>query len=84
MLRKIQNLIILPCSAEEFSQKKLDFEFLLSMGVLYHVKNPKDHIKILKNLLKKNGFLLIETLTSLDKNDISIQKGKKYAGMKKM
>ena len=80
--KKIQNLIILPCSAEEFSQKKLDFEFLLSMGVLYHVKNPKDHIKILKNLLKKNGFLLIETLTSLDKNDISIQKGKKYAGMK--
>ena len=80
--KKIQNLIILPCSAEEFTQQKVDFELLLSMGVLYHAKNPLNHINVLKNLLKKNGFLLIETLTSLNKKDICIQKGKKYAGMK--
>ena len=80
--KKIQNLILLPCSAEEFSKNKLDFELLLSMVVLYHASNPNDHINTLKDLLKKNGFLLIETLTSLDKKDILIQKGKKYAGMK--
>ena len=51
--KQIQELLILPCSAEEFSQENFDFDLILSMGILYHVKNPESHINTLNKLIKK-------------------------------
>ena len=80
--RQIQELFILPCSAEEFTQENFDFDLLLSMGILYHAKNPENHIDTVYKLLKKNGYLVIETIISSTGVNINFEKGQKYAGMK--
>lgn len=80
--KQIQELLILPCSAEEFSEENFDFDLLLSMGILYHTKNPESHIDNLNKLLKNNGYLVIETIISKTGSNINIDRGQKYAGMK--
>jgi len=80
--KQIQELLVIPCSAEEFGQENFDFDLLLSMGILYHSKNPESHLDVLKNLLKKNGHLVIETIISMTDSNINIDRGQKYAGMK--
>ena len=80
--KKLQELIILPCMAEEFTQEKIDFDLLLSMGILYHAKDPEIHIETLNKLLKSKGFLILETIISLSKENIKINKDQTYAGMK--
>lgn len=40
------------------------FDVILFLGVLYHVEHPYKCIKILRNLLKDNGRLIIETAFS--------------------
>ena len=80
--KQIQELLVLPCSAEEFVQNNFDFDLLLSMGILYHSKDPEKHLDLLKKILKKNGYLVIETIVSMTDSNINIDKGKKYAGMK--
>ena len=79
---KTQELIVLPCSAEEFSQEKIDFDLILSMGILYHSKKPEDHISVLNKLLNKNGFVVLETIISLTKDNINIKKDETFAGMR--
>ena len=80
--KQIQELLVLPCSAEEFSKENFDFDLLLSMGILYHAKNPESHLGELNKLLKKSGYLVIETIVSMAQENINIDKGQKYAGMK--
>jgi len=79
---KAQEIIVVPCSAEEFSQEKIDFDLLLSMGILYHAKKPEEHISTLNKLLTKNGFLILETIISLTQDNINIKKGETFAGMR--
>ena len=79
---KTQELIVLPCSAEEFSQEKMDFNLILSMGILYHSKKPEDHISVINKLLNKNGFVVLETIISLTQDNINIKKGETFAGMR--
>ncbi|MBT7543393.1 MAG: tRNA 5-methoxyuridine(34)/uridine 5-oxyacetic acid(34) synthase CmoB [Gammaproteobacteria bacterium] len=80
--RNLQNIIILPTTAEDFVYKKFNFDLLLSMGILYHSKNSATHIEALNSLLKKNGTLFLETIISLTKDNLNITKGQTYAGMK--
>jgi tRNA (mo5U34)-methyltransferase len=80
--KQIQKLLILPCSVEEFDSKNMDFNLILSMGVLYHVKNIPCHIDAVKKLIKKNGYLVLETIISSSEKNINIEQGTTYAGMK--
>ena len=80
--KQIQKLLILPCSVEEFDSKNMDFNLILSMGVLYHVKNIPCHLDAVKKLIKKNGYLVLETIISSSEKNINIEQGTTYAGMK--
>ena len=60
----------------------MDFNLILSMGVLYHVKNIPCHIDAVKKLIKKNGYLVLETIISSSEKNINIEQGMTYAGMK--
>jgi len=80
--KQIQKLLILPCSAEEFDSKNMDFNLILSMGILYHTKDYANHMEAVKKLMKKNGYLILETIISSSKKNINIDKGQTYAGMK--
>ena len=79
--KQIQELIILPCSSEEFNPEFVDFDLLLSMGILYHAKNPSNHLASLQRLVKKNGYIILETIISNLKQNINIEKNQTYAGM---
>ena len=80
--KQIQKLLILPCSAEEFDSKNMDFNLILSMGILYHTKDYAKHMEAVKKLMKKNGYLILETIISSSKKNINIDKSQTYAGMK--
>jgi len=80
--KQIQELVVLPCSSEDFDSKLLDFDLILSMGILYHAKNPNHHINSINNLVKKNGYVILETIISNLPDNINIKKDETYAGMK--
>ena len=80
--KQIQNLLIFPSSSEEFDSKFMDFDLILSMGILYHAKNSRDHIESIRKLMKRNGSLILETIVSNSNKNININKGQTYAGMK--
>ncbi len=80
--KNLNNIIILPCAAEDFLKINFDFDLLLSMGILYHTKNPVSHFQTINKLLKKNGHLILESIISTKKEDIIIEKKQTYAGMK--
>jgi tRNA (mo5U34)-methyltransferase len=52
----------LPVTLEEFDAGILDFDTVFSMGVLYHRKDPINHLEQLKRWIKPGGQLIIETL----------------------
>lgn len=52
----------LPLALEELPNKLEGFDTVFSMGVLYHRRSPIDHLFDLKDKLKRNGELVLETL----------------------
>ena len=52
----------LPVTLEDFDAGILDFDTVFSMGVLYHRKDPINHLEQLKRWIKPGGQLIIETL----------------------
>lgn len=80
--KKVQELIVLPCSSEDFDSKIIDFDLVLSMGILYHAKDPNHHINSINKLVKKNGYIILETIISNSSDNINIKKNQTYAGMK--
>ena len=52
----------LPFSLEEIPENLEAFDTVFSMGVLYHAKSPIDHILKLKQCLKPDGELVLETM----------------------
>ena len=53
---------LLPFGIEVLPDDLNWFDTVFSMGVLYHRKNPIDHIYDLKSLLRPGGELCLETL----------------------
>ena len=57
----------LPLSFEPLGHQHLhllpdSFDLIFHMGIIYHHPNPIDQIRTLKNCLRKNGTLIIETI----------------------
>jgi tRNA (mo5U34)-methyltransferase len=57
-----RNFDLLPIGIEDMPSSMPVFDSVFSMGVLYHRRNPINHIIELKNLLKSGGELVLETL----------------------
>ena len=58
---------LLPLRFEEFSAQSsgavaVEFDTVFSMGILYHRKNPLQHLESLKRCLRPGGELVLETL----------------------
>jgi tRNA (mo5U34)-methyltransferase len=72
---------ILPFGIQKLPEFALNFDTVFSMGVIYHRRNPIEHLKQLKRCLKSNGELILETLIiESDKNEVLKPKGR-YAKM---
>ena len=58
------NIRMLPERLENIKFSDTKFDVVFSMGLLYHQRDPSQHIKDLKNTLKDGGQLVIETIVS--------------------
>ncbi len=55
-------IAVLPLRLEEFPKASAAFDTTLSMGVLYHRREPLEHLRELFDTLKPGGELVLETL----------------------
>ena len=55
-------IYILPLRLEETPPAKNAFDTTFSMGVLYHQREPRDHLRRLQSTLRPGGQLVLETL----------------------
>ena len=80
LIKNPLNITMAPLRLEQLSNQK-EFDLVFSMGVLYHQKNHLSHLMKIRELLKPNGYLLLETLTVDGKNELIIP-NERYAKMR--
>lgn len=56
------NACVLPIGVEVLEQYQHQFDTVFSMGVLYHRRQPVDHLQLLHSCLADTGELVLETL----------------------
>lgn len=79
---KYPNLFYLPLGLEDMPENCEIFDTVFAMGLLYHRKDPFNFLRALKYLLKKDGELILETITvEGDENTVLVPQNR-YAGMK--
>lgn len=54
--------VVLPCRVEHMPRTTAGFDTIFSMGVLYHCRDPEQHIAELADRLKPGGELVVESL----------------------
>ena len=73
---------MIPERLEESGLANSKFDVIFSMGLLYHQRNPSEHLNNLKDLLADNGKLVLETIISPKEYGIALEPfNKKYASM---
>jgi len=73
---------VLPMGIDDLPDGAECFDTTFSMGVLYHRKDPAEHIQRLKGTLKPGGEMVLETLIiESDKEEILVPEGR-YAKMR--
>jgi len=78
---KVDSLRMIPERIESLKFSDHNFDVIFSMGLLYHQKDPSDHLRQLSLHLKSGGTLVIETIViPPDHNEILTPEGR-YANM---
>lgn len=72
---------VIPASLEQLPDNLQSFDSVFSMGVLYHVKSPIDHLMSLRRCLRKSGELVLETLVVEGGVGYSLMPESRYARM---
>ncbi len=57
-----ESVFVLPLRLHELPGPARSFDSTFSMGVLYHQRSPIDHLRQLRDTLRPNGQLVLETL----------------------
>lgn len=73
---------VLPFGIEDLPEKLPHFDTVLSMGVLYHRKSPINHLLELRNYLRPDGELVLETLVVDGPEGYSLLPKNRYAKMR--
>jgi tRNA (mo5U34)-methyltransferase len=78
----LQNFV-LPLGIEELPEGAAGFDAVFSMGVLYHRRDPSNHLARLKSLLRPGGIMVLETLVlpARQADDLLVPPGR-YARMR--
>ncbi|MFT5135970.1 MAG: tRNA (mo5U34)-methyltransferase [Arenicella sp.] len=72
----------LPIGIEDMPDDLKTFDTVFSMGVLYHRRNPINHLLELKQLLNADGELVLETLIVDQADDGILRPEQRYAKMR--
>jgi len=73
---------VLPLGIDDVPQNLKAFDTVFSMGVLYHRRDPLEHLKTLHDALKKGGELILETLVIEGGNEEVLKPKDRYAMMR--
>ncbi|MEM1262888.1 MAG: tRNA 5-methoxyuridine(34)/uridine 5-oxyacetic acid(34) synthase CmoB [Pseudomonadota bacterium] len=73
---------VLPLALEDLSDDPLQFDIVVSAGVLYHRRSPFDHLKQLRESLLPGGLLALETLTVPGDRNTAVVPDERYANMR--
>jgi len=74
-------IFVLPVKLEDFQGPRDYFDTILTMGVLYHVRSPLDHLIHLKRYLRPGGQLVVETLIVDGPEGYCLTPSQRYARM---
>ncbi|MBN2064289.1 MAG: tRNA 5-methoxyuridine(34)/uridine 5-oxyacetic acid(34) synthase CmoB [Sedimentisphaerales bacterium] len=79
---KTDKATVLPLTLEQMAGLSASFDTIFSMGVLYHRREPLEHIRTLYDLTRTGGELVLETLVVEGQgNELLIPEGR-YARMR--
>jgi tRNA (mo5U34)-methyltransferase len=73
---------VLPITLEALPDGDAAFDTVFSMGVLYHRRDPLEHIRRLHSHLRIGGELVVETLVIADGSTEVLIPGERYARMR--
>lgn len=73
---------LLPLAFEDLPNNMNHFDIIFSMGVLYHRRDPLEHLKRLFSHTRQGGELLLETLIVNHKSNYQLIPEQRYAGMR--
>jgi tRNA (mo5U34)-methyltransferase len=76
--KKIQ---MLPERLESIEIDKPYFDVIFSMGLLYHQRDPGEHLRLLASHLKKEGRIVIETIVTPEDYEEVLFPSDRYANM---
>ena len=72
---------VLPLGIDDVPQQLAAFDTVFSMGVLYHRRSPLDHLLQLRDCLKPDGELVLETLVIEGDENALLMPEDRYARM---
>lgn len=76
------NNFVIPMGIEDLPADTGKFDTVFSMGVLYHRRNPVEHLLQLKNLAHAGGQIVLETLVLEGEGDKILEPQGRYARMR--
>ena len=76
------NINIVPLGIQSLQNTPLNFDTVFSMGVIYHRRDPVEHMHQLMACLKPGGELVLETLVVEADKAIALKPEDRYAKMK--
>lgn len=79
---KAQNVFVLPIRLNELLTPVPGFDTTFSMGVLYHQRSPIDHLRQLRETLRRGGQLVLETIFVPGDESYACTPEDRYARMK--
>lgn len=77
----LNNITVAPIRMEDLPKNINVFDVVFSMGVLYHRKNPIEHLADLKSVLSDGGELILETIIIDDRFGDRLIINDRYAKM---
>ena len=78
----VPSVVVLPLRLNELPDSRGFFDTTFSMGVLYHQREPLQHLATLRTTLRTGGELVLETLILPGSESIVREPGGRYARMR--
>lgn len=76
------NNFVLPLGIEDLPPDITGFDSVFSMGVLYHRRDPVEHLESLKRLARPGGSIVLETLVLGGRDKETLKPAGRYARMR--